>query len=86
MKSNLKEYKPDRGVLMDSNFENHAAHCESCKLFAPDRPATAAHLCLEGSVLWKRDNPAPRSRAEVPRDEHYCTKGEMKRLKRYRGE
>lgn len=51
----LKTYVAQRGVQLDADFTSHVAGgCEQCHQFDPERPATAAVMCLEGSVLYTR--------------------------------
>ncbi len=42
------------GVQIDPDFQSHRDNCEQC--CALILPAELAKLCLEGSVLWKREN------------------------------
>lgn len=73
----MKAYHTNHGIPLDANFVSHTALCEQCRAFDPERPQTAVSLCLEGSVLWKRENAvaapkAPRiqpSGTTVSRDE-----------------
>lgn len=53
MGKQLKVFDATRGgVLMDATFKDHARDCAQCVQFKADEPATAALMCLEGSVLY----------------------------------
>lgn len=83
----LKAFLPARGgVPLDADWTTHVAQCKRCALFDATKPATAVNLCLEGSVLYKRDNEVRVRRAPEDRGEHYATKAEVKRAMRYRGD
>lgn len=82
----MKQFDAGRGVQLDQNFLTHSASCDRCRMFDESRPATAAHMCLEGSVLWKRDNLTTTPKPKVERSEHYASKTQVKRLMRYKGE
>lgn len=79
-----KQYFPERGVLLDSSFAFHAQSCESCKRFNAERPETAALLCLEGSVLWKREKAEPAKRKEEWRPPTFVSKAEVKAKMKYK--
>ena len=81
-----KLFDANRGLQLDKDFTEHARDCRGCKQFDPKKPATSVHLCLEGAVLWKRDNVKAPKRPRVERGEFFATKSEMKRVTRYRGE
>lgn len=86
MKERLKKYDASRGVQLDANFLSHAGDCEQCRRYDAEKPATLALMCLEGAVLYKRDN-AVRPRSETAtRAGTYASKATMKSLMRYRGE
>lgn len=84
MTNTLKPYHAQRGVPLDADWMTHLASCERCRLFDATKPATAASLCLEGSVLYKRDYAVVKRSAPVDRGEHYATKAKVKRATRYR--
>ncbi len=73
-------------VLLDGDFVHHAAHCAQCCSFDVTRPATAAALCLEGAVLWKRDHVQRRKVLPGERDPHRVSLAEAKRGMRHKGE
>jgi hypothetical protein len=82
----LKAFQPGAGFQLDGDFATHTSHCADCRQFDADKPATAALMCLEGSVLYKRDNPDRRTRSEAQRDDNYATKAQIKAAMRYKGE
>lgn len=80
-----KNFDPNRGLQLDGTWEDHARACDRCAQFDPTKPATAAAMCLEGAILYKRDNAVAR-RQRVGRDENRGTKAQVKALMRYKGE
>ena len=82
--SKIKEYDYSRGVLMDGTWDSHKAQCERCGRFDSATPATAAEMCLEGAVLYKRDNVARPQSGRGKRDEHFASKAQMKAVTRYK--
>ncbi len=80
----MKDFQATRGVQMDDNWESHRRDCERCRAFDASKPATAAAMCLEGAVLYKRDNQTRPKAVEAPRDEHYATKAQVKSAMRYK--
>lgn len=83
MTTTLKQYSAARGIQMDATWFSHAASCSQCRRFNESKPATAALMCLEGSVLYKRDNAVvKREHAEKP--DNYATKAQMKAATKYR--
>lgn len=81
-----KPYDASRGVLLDADFTQHCKTCERCAQFDAAKPATAALMCLEGSVLYKRDSVVRERKPQADRGDHYATKAEVKAAMRYRGE
>jgi len=81
-----KPFHVETGVLLDESWWYHRQVCERCKSFDAERPATAANMCLEGAVLFKRDNTVRVKRPEPERDDNFATKAQMKALMRYRGD
>lgn len=75
-----------QGLMMDANFTTHRATCNQWREYVESEPATLGCLCLEGSVLLKRDTAAsrPRSMERAPRDEHLVSKDELKRRMVYK--
>ena len=51
-----KTYDVFNGVALDPDWLQHVATCEACRGFDCAKPATMANMCLEGSILWKREN------------------------------
>lgn len=80
----LKKFEATRGLALDGDWKAHLATCERCRQFDPQRPATAAVMCLEGAVLYKRDNPSTKPRQRAERSDTYATKEQVKRAMRYR--
>ena len=63
-----KKFVPEKGVLLDANFLSHVINCDQCKRYEADKPATLALQCLEGSVLWKRENAVGGGRVDSLRE------------------
>lgn len=80
-----KTFDPNAGVALDGSWDSHRLLCERCAQFDAARPATAAAMCLEGAVLYKRDNVVT-TRQRIERDEHHGTKAQVKAAMRYKGE
>jgi len=72
-----------RGVPLDPDFLTHQGACERCRAF-DGLPASAANLCLEGSVLWKRENIAAPPPDPLPSDENRATKQQLRAVTRYK--
>lgn len=79
-----KLYHAERGVLLDGDFNLHANNCASCAQFNAEKPATAALLCLEGSVLWKRKNHEPQPRKKEFKPETVRSSKEVKAAMKYK--
>lgn len=47
------------GFALSEGFANHKRDCKQCQRHKGSA-ATLSLLCLQGAVLWKVDNPAPR--------------------------
>lgn len=84
MPKTLKQFSADRGILLDAFFTTHAVGCEQCCRFNAEKPATAALMCLEGAVLYKRDNPVKAPRVVAEKGENFATKAEVRRAMKYR--
>jgi hypothetical protein len=80
----MKDYAPETGIPLDPTFGTHKLNCKLCQRFDPERPASASLLCLEGSVLWKRENQVKEKRAPIIRDEYRRSKEEVKAATRYK--
>jgi hypothetical protein len=81
-----KNYDPQNGVMMDANFVSHQTICDQCKRFDAEKPATIALMCLEGSVLWKRENGITIKREAPAKPDTVVSKDEVKRVMRYKGD
>lgn len=81
-----KKYDANFGALLDESFATHSRDCPDCQRFDAEKPATASLMCLEGSVLYKRDNVTRPRSARPERDDNYATKQQIKAATRYRGE
>jgi hypothetical protein len=80
-----KNYIADKGVPLDENFLRHTAGCDKCRKFKPESPASAAHLCMEGAVLWKRENATAAVRQPKYADSQFrASAAEVKKLMRYK--
>jgi hypothetical protein len=86
MPKQMKVFSAARGIQLDHNWEQHAAVCEACGQFDAKKPATAAAMCLEGAVLYKRDNIEKPQTPKPERTDNYATKAQMKAAMRYKGE
>ena len=82
----MKAYQAEKGVLMDAKWADHLRNCAACQRYDEAKPATLALMCLEGSVLWKRENVTEPARQLEERKSTHCSKDELKRLMRYKGE
>ena len=74
------------GFALDSDFLTHQGQCSACGQYQPERPATLALTCLEGSILLKRELAAQVTRERPPgppKDPHKVSKAEAKKLMRY---
>lgn len=60
----MKNFGP-HGMPLDADFRSHADLCECCRAFDTSKPITATELCLEGSILWKRDNEQAKQKVVV---------------------
>lgn len=77
------------GFLLDRTFFDHMRECPSCQRFSSDKPETAIHLCLDGAVLWKKENHKPRKRPPAMADgktEFKGTPDMLERITRYKGD
>ncbi len=79
----LKDYGP-KGVALDPTFADHLAYCPTCREFNPLKAATATRLCLEGSILWKRENIVAPKEIPAPKNEFLVTKKEAEAAMRYK--
>lgn len=87
MKRKLKEFDTNRGLQLDANFESHVSGgCERCRQFDATKPATAALMCLEGAVIYKRDNVVRGRSTAATRPSTFASKAEVKRLMKYKGD
>lgn len=80
----MKEFSLFTGLQMDSTFEFHRTTCTRCAAFDRAKPSTAGAMCLEGSVLWKRDNVAAKKKPPEPVDEFRGTKAQVQAAMRYK--
>lgn len=81
----MKPFKPEEGgVLMDANFKTHVALCELCQRFDEEIPSTAAQMCLEGSVLWKREHPSEAKRGRLERPSTWRSMDEIMAVTKYK--
>ena len=77
------------GFLLNKHFIEHMRECQSCQRFFPDKPETAVHLCLDGSILWKKDNTKRRKKGIDMADgktEFRTTRDMLSEITRYKGE
>ena len=79
----VKDYGP-KGVPLDPTFADHLAYCPTCREFNPLKPTTATRLCLEGSILWKRENIVAPKEIPAPINEFRVTKKEAEAAMRYK--
>ncbi len=83
----MKRLTANGSLVLDADFATHrGGGCERCARYDFARPATAAHCCLEGTVLLKRallDAAPRRARAAGPRDEYRVSKAAAKSAMRY---
>lgn len=81
-----KVYRAESGIALDSTFAHHSTSCEECQRFDAKKPATIALMCLEGSVLWKRENGVTIKREQEERSQSWASKADVKRAMRYKGD
>ena len=74
----MKNYIPETGVPVDGSFVEHKRNCRRCA------SGKLSELCLEGSVLWKRENAVKRETKRAPDGEYHTTKAHAKELMRYK--
>lgn len=79
-----KVYNSSTGITLDANFLTHVANCEQCKRFDEKKPGTLALMCLEGTVLWKRENGVTIAPEKPPKGDHWVSKQEAKRQMKYK--
>ena len=79
-----KPYDAQHGIMLDGSFALHCTGCEECRRFDAEKPATVALLCLEGSVLWKKENHEPTPRVAQHRPETVVSKEAAKRAMKYK--
>ena len=80
----MKKYEAEHGVPLDANWRTHSTDCAECKRFDADKPATIGLMCLEGAVLWKRENAVGPKRQTVDRPDNWASKSEVKAAMRYK--
>ncbi len=79
----VKEWRGG-GIQIDADWLSHRAGCEDCRQFDESKPATAAVMCLEGAVLYKRDNKPTERRERVEKPDTYASKAQVKAAMRYK--
>lgn len=81
----MKTYHAERGVPIDATFLDHQRNgCEQCKRFDETKPATVALLCLEGAILWKRENGVKVTPEREAKSENIVSKEALRRAMRYK--
>jgi len=75
----LKSFNAKTGVTMDASFAEHVKMCSRCANARSSRRGLG-NLCLEGSVLLKRDTKPPRSKKLVlpPEPDFFKAQGKVK--------
>lgn len=79
-----KVYLAETGIALDATFAHHATNCEQCMRYDADKPSTLALQCLEGSVLWKRENSTPIKREKADQSATVVSKSEAKAAMKYK--
>lgn len=77
-----KPYDARLGIKIDSDFTAHLAKCARCCGF-DEKPASLVALCLEGSLLWKRENEVGGKRVR-DRPSTWRSKDELKRVMKFK--
>lgn len=80
----MKTYIAATGIPLDDCFTNHLYNCETCKQFDQKKPATVALLCLEGAILWKRENGVKVTPERPVKDETFVSKDAARKAMRYK--
>ncbi len=80
----MKDYDVYNGIPLDHTFAQHILTCSDCVKVNSANSATLRHLCLEGAVLWKRENQEKRKTGEKIVDDHIVKKSEMWRHMKYK--
>jgi len=80
-----RAYVPTRGFQIEGQtFAQHQRSCPRCGRFDEEKPATLALLCLDGSVLWKKDNTVATERDSRPLSPYHAPAKEVRKLMRYK--
>lgn len=79
-----KTYNAALGVAIDDCFANHIYSCEQCKAVDVAKTAALATLCLEGSILWKRENGVKVTKEREEKKDTVVSKAEVKKVMRYK--
>jgi hypothetical protein len=79
-----KSYHAEKGVAIDDTFAHHLHNCARCRQFDAAKPATVALLCLEGAVLWKRENGVKVTPEREQKKETIVSKVEAQKAMRYK--
>lgn len=74
------------GVPIDANLSHHKLGCEQCKRTPADIVSASdlALLCLEGSILWKRENEVKMRAAADPEKKRRLKPDEVRSLMKYK--
>lgn len=73
------------GITMHAGFATHIRDCEQCRAADLATPRALADLCLEGSVLWKRENVVQEQKAPDPEQAKFrTTAANLRKIMRYK--
>lgn len=79
-----KMYHPEKGVPIDGDFLIHLSNCAQCRRYDATKPGTLSLLCLEGSVLWKRENVVSVPKTTRRSDDSYASPKDLKAAMKYK--
>lgn len=70
--------------LDGASFAQHAVACADRGRFDAAKPATLALLCLDGAVLWKKDNAQPVKRETKEHSSYHTSASAARKLMQYK--
>ena len=74
----MKMFYAEFGLPLDASFDIHRGKCSRCSA------GDIKEFCLEGAVLWKKENVVKPVKAEAEKDPHRTSVAKAKSLMRYK--